>query len=150
MSPHPASAAGSKPNILLINTDDQRWDTMRVMPKTMKWLKGGRNFDRATVSIPSCCPSRASLLTGQFPHNEGVRRQTDGAHIKHSDTLPVQLRKAGYKSAMTGKYLNSWPLDSPPPGFDHYSAMHGGYQGFKTFTDGKLQWVNAYSTTWYT
>jgi len=147
--PAPASAAGGKPNILLINTDDQRWDTMRILPKTMKWLKGARNFDRATVSIPSCCPSRASLLTGQFPHNDGVRLQTDGAHIRTGDTLPVLLHKAGYKTAMAGKYLNSWPLDSPPPGFDHYSAMHGGYQGFKTFTDGKLEWVNAYSTTWY-
>ncbi|NUT33213.1 MAG: sulfatase-like hydrolase/transferase [Hamadaea sp.] len=139
----------TRPNILLVNTDDQRWDTMRVMPKTMRWLKNGRTFDRATVSIPSCCPSRASLLTGQYPHNDNVRLQVDGPKIRTADTLPVILRKSGYKTAMAGKYLNSWPIDSPPPGFDHYSAMHGGYQGFKTFTDGKLQWVNAYSTTWY-
>jgi len=145
----PVTEAATKPNILLINSDDQRWDTMRVMPKTMKWLKGARNFDRATVSIPSCCPSRASMLTGQFPHNSDVHRQTDGPKLHTNELLPVLLRKAGYRTAMAGKFLNSWPLDSAPPGFDHYSAMHGGYQGFKTFTDGKLQWVNAYSTTWY-
>ncbi|WP_169734304.1 sulfatase family protein [Hamadaea tsunoensis] len=142
-------ASAPKPNILLINTDDQRWDTMRVMPKTMKWLKNARGFDRATVSIPSCCPSRSGLISGRYPHNNKVRHQDDAPNMDMSTTMPVLLRKAGYHTAMAGKFLNSWPLDSPPPGFDHYSAMHGGYQGFKTFTDNKLEWVNAYSTTWY-
>jgi arylsulfatase A-like enzyme len=140
--------AAAKPNILLINTDDQRWDTMRVMPKTRKWFEGGRSFDRATVSIPSCCPSRASLLTGQYPHNTTVLRQADGEKIHTADTLPVLLHKAGYRTAMAGKYLNSWPLTTPPAGFDHYTTDHGGYQGFNTDTDGKLQRVGAYSTTW--
>lgn len=139
----------TKPNILLINTDDQRWDTMRVMPKTMGWLSDARSFDRATVTIPSCCPSRASLFSGRYPHNDGVRHQDDAPNLDMSKTLPVLLRNGGYQTAMAGKYLNSWPLEKAPPGFDHYSAMHGGYQGFKTFDDGKLKWVNDYSTTWY-
>lgn len=66
----------TKPNILLINTDDQRWDTMRVMPETLGWLKDARTFDRATVTIPSCCPSRASLFSGRYRTTTGCATRT--------------------------------------------------------------------------
>lgn len=151
-SPPPAAQTqteATRPNILVINTDDQRWDTMRVMPKTMGWFKDARTFDRATVTIPSCCPSRASLFSGRYPHNDGVRHQADAPNLDMSKTLPVLLHNAGYKTAMAGKYLNSWPLKKAPPGFDHYSANHGSYQPLTAFEDGQLRTVDAYSTTWW-
>src|SRR5262249_3047916 len=65
--PAVAPRASARPNILLINTDDQRWDTLSFLPKTMNWMSNARNFDRFQVAIPSCCPSRADLFSGRYP-----------------------------------------------------------------------------------
>jgi arylsulfatase A-like enzyme len=121
------------PNILLINTDDQRADTLDVMPKLRNWFAHGRQFPNFQVNIPSCCPSRATLLSGRYTHNNGVRRQEEASHLKMEATLPAMLWRAGYATAMAGKYLNSWPLTSPPPFFDSYAAIHGGYDRFNVF-----------------
>ena len=62
-----------RPNIVLLVTDDQRWDTLSVMPRLMDTLaRDGVVFRNAFVPTPLCSPSRASLLTGQYAHNTGV------------------------------------------------------------------------------
>src|SRR5215210_7163616 len=62
-----------RPNVLLILTDDQTVESMRVMEKTLRLLgEEGTTFRNSFVSTPLCCPSRATLLTGQYAHNHGV------------------------------------------------------------------------------
>ncbi len=68
--------AGEQPTILLIVTDDQRWDTLWSMPTVQQELvRKGVTFTEAIVPVSLCCPSRASILTGRHAHSTGVYRQ---------------------------------------------------------------------------
>ena len=65
----------TRPNIVLVLTDDMRWDELENMPKTKAFLAaGGARFTQAYVSNSLCCPSRTSTLTGQYSSNNGVWR----------------------------------------------------------------------------
>src|SRR5687767_16003547 len=65
----------SRPNILFVMTDDQPMDTMTAMPEVRTRVRDmGMNLSNAYVSESLCCPSRASILRGQYPHNTGVMR----------------------------------------------------------------------------
>src|SRR5207249_3940240 len=85
-APTDAEALNLRPNVLFIVTDDQRLaGTMAYMPKTMRWFKsgaplsgiaGGTEFGNGFVTTPLCCPSRASILTGQYAHNHGAKFET--------------------------------------------------------------------------
>src|SRR3712207_4232562 len=67
------TATASRPNILVIMTDDQRLDDQRVLSRTRALLADrGTTFDNSFVAYALCCPSRATFLTGQYPHNHGV------------------------------------------------------------------------------
>ena len=72
----PAASAAEpeeRPSILLVLTDDQRWDTLGVMPTVQRELVGrGVTFTEAVAVNPLCCPSRATILTGQYSHTTGV------------------------------------------------------------------------------
>ena len=97
-----------RPNILLIVTDDQRRDAFdkRTMPAT-RWLitKKGTVFTDAIVTKSSCCPSRPTIRTGQYGHNNGVLANAPGYRsLKDPDnTLPVWLEQPGYRTAHLGK-----------------------------------------------
>jgi len=109
----------SRPNILIIMTDDQSHDTMtdQFMPFTKSLIADqGINFRRAYISTPICCPSRASFLTGKYAANTGVHVNKD--HLKQT-TLVNRLHDSGYYTGITGKYLNSWPADARPE-FDYW------------------------------
>ena len=71
-----AAARGGRthvPNIVFILTDDQRWDTMQVMPEVRRLLGAhGITFENSFVSTSLCCPSRATILTGRYSHHTGV------------------------------------------------------------------------------
>jgi len=118
-----SAAAEAKPNLLLIVTDDQRYDSLSVMPSTRA------NFDvpfrTAIVTTPLCCPSRASILTGEYAHNHGVTTN-NGASVfipRADESLGSWLQEEGYFTGFVGKYLNRYPLSAPlPAGFDeaHY------------------------------
>ncbi|HSU85056.1 MAG TPA: sulfatase [Thermoanaerobaculia bacterium] len=125
-----AARGESRPNILVIMTDDQRLDQMRVLPKTLALLGAkGTTFDNSFVDVSLCCPSRSTFLTGQYAHNHGV--QANGGphggyiHLDHSNTLPVWLQEAGYYTAHVGKYLNNYGVDSPapPPGWSRWFGL---------------------------
>src|SRR5690349_21154124 len=78
VSEHLISDAGaqtsSRPTVSLPLTDDQTLDEMQVLPQTQALIGGqGTTFNRAYVSYPLCCPSRAAILTGQYMHNNGVQ-----------------------------------------------------------------------------
>jgi arylsulfatase A-like enzyme len=134
-----AEAQGaSRPNILIIVTDDQRPDphAYGVMPKTWRIFRGGGTFfRRAFTTTPTCCPARASIFSGQYAHNHGVLKNFDGGKLDLSRTLQAELKNAGYQTALSGKYLNE--VDGAPPYFDHYAKMSGlaGKVGFPGYYD---------------
>ena len=114
------AAAASRPNILVIMTDDQRLDDQRVLSRTQDLLAAsGTTFDNSFVSYALCCPSRATFLTGQYPHNHGVLANSgpNGGYsrLDSSNTVAVWLQKAGYYTAHVGKYLNGYGTASPKP-----------------------------------
>ena len=123
-TPLSSSATGpSRPNILIILSDDQRYDTMDYMPRTMaRIFKEGVAFPNAYVTTSLCCPSRSSILTGMYAHNHGVRLNTIPLE---KETFVERLRKAGYYTGQVGKYLNSWD-GSARPEFDFWVASPGG------------------------
>jgi arylsulfatase A-like enzyme len=142
-----AAVAGA-PNVLVIVTDDQRTGTMVAMPKTLQWLgSGGMTFDQAYVTTPSCCPSRASIFSGRYVHNHGVRQQKLGANLDHRSTMQRQLKAGGYFTGMAGKFLNRWSLGTRPPYFDRYAVANGGYNNATWGIDGVVKKVATYTTT---
>ncbi|MEF3304571.1 arylsulfatase [Paenibacillus sp. GYB003] len=102
-----------KPNVLLIMTDQQRWDTIgccgnkAIETPNLDWLASmGTVFTSAYTPSPSCIPARASLLTGMDPWNTGIlgmgRGQGQmGVGFRH--TLPGELAQAGYHTQGVGK-----------------------------------------------
>jgi len=118
------SASGDwRPNILLIITDDQRYDTMEFMPLTKKRIfDEGVVFTNAYITTPVCGPSRASILTGMYAHHHNVRTNQDTLWRK---TFVERLHQAGYYTGLVGKYLNSWD-GSYRPEFDFWAALEGG------------------------
>jgi N-acetylglucosamine-6-sulfatase len=119
------------PNILVIMTDDQTLESMRVMENVNRLVGAeGTTFSNAFASFPVCCPSRATYLTGQYAHNNTVLDNLPpegGWHkLKAAEALPVWLQEAGYHTVHVGKYLNGWgsysPLE-PPPGWDEWFGL---------------------------
>jgi N-acetylglucosamine-6-sulfatase len=117
--------------IVLILTDDQRWDTTWAMPTVRSELADrGVTFKNAFVVNALCCPSRASILTGRYSH--GTRVYSNGgrfggfASFKDVSTVATWLDKAGYRTAWIGKYLNQY-VDANasyiPPGWDRWYAV---------------------------
>jgi N-acetylglucosamine-6-sulfatase len=111
-----AGAAPARPNIVVIETDDQTVESMRVMDNVRALIGNhGATFKNSFVNYSLCCPSRATFLTGQYEHNHGVlgNLPPDGGFERfqelHGDNnLAVWLRRAGYQTAMIGKYLNGY------------------------------------------
>jgi arylsulfatase A-like enzyme len=125
-----AASAQAAPNIVLVLTDDQRWDTLGVMPTVQEELVNrGVTFANAFAVDPLCCPSRASLLTGNYPHTTGVwwnGGRLGGWNAFRDDeasTLAVWLRAGGYRTGFLGKYLNSYNSTIVPPGWDRWYSF---------------------------
>ena len=125
-----SNSASARPNFVIILSDDERWDHMQYMPLTSQLLSAETvRFGNAIATTPLCCPSRASLLTGQYIHNHGVLQNsgTNGSRFKLKDgsTLATWLQGAGYRTAMIGKYFNDYGFYSPyiPPGWSDWHAV---------------------------
>jgi N-acetylglucosamine-6-sulfatase len=137
------------PNVLLIVTDDQRWDTLWSMPVVQRELVDrGVTFSDTFVSNPLCCPSRASILTGNYSHTTAVYRQKPpfGAFETFQDhsTLATWLHDAGYETGMFGKYLDAYQHAAitgyVPPGWDRWMAfVHSGYYDYGLTVDGRFE-----------
>ena len=102
------------PNILLILTDQQRTDTLGFRSQTPcrtpnmdRLAKEGISFDRAICSSPLCLPSRASIFTGQYPHQVDMMQNSDT--LQAPPTLTDRLKARGYYTAYAGK----WHLEPP-------------------------------------
>ncbi len=119
-----------RPNVIVIATDDQNVTDMFVMQQTLGLLGGrGATFTNSFVSYPLCCPSRATFLTGQYAHNHGVLSDQQYGLLDSSNTLAVWLRRAKYRTAMVGKYLNGYGVFNRreiPKGWSQWYALTGG------------------------
>ena len=110
--------------MLILETDDQTVESMRVMANVQRLLAAeGTTFANSFVANSLCCPSRSTLLTGQYSHNNGVfsNQFPSGGYYKldSSNTLAVWLQRAGYHTALVGKYLNQYGTrnaNEVPPG----------------------------------
>ena len=149
-APTAHSAPPKRPNIVVIMTDDQTVESMRVMKNVKRLLVDqGTTFDNSFVSFSLCCPSRATFLTGQYAHNHGVlaNKPPYGGYyaLDSSNTLPVWLKRAGYETILVGKYLNGYGSTTTreiPPGWTewHGAVDHSAYQfyGYTLNENGKL------------
>ena len=145
-----ASARG--PNVVVVMTDDQRYDDMPPMPKTRRLIgKAGVTFTRFYASYPVCCPARATFFTGQYAHNHGVKclyPECGGGYgaLKQGEYLPVWLERAGYATAHIGKFLNGYGLDRAPDvpkGWTEWYGLvdHSTYRmwGYKIHENGRTR-----------
>src|SRR3954454_22444167 len=99
------ATAQPRPNIIVVQTDDQNPVELnyRTMPATERLLAGaGTTFDDYLVATPMCCPSRASLLTGEYPHNDGITATIPA--IPPSSTLRT-LCRPGCRRRATGQLM---------------------------------------------
>src|SRR5690606_19409235 len=98
--------------------DDQNLDQFnrKTMPATTRLLADrGTTFTDYVVTTPLCCPSRATYLTGQYIHNNGVTSNTYKKLEDKGNVLPVWLQRAGYRTAHVGKFLNNYAKDLDDP-----------------------------------
>jgi N-acetylglucosamine-6-sulfatase len=128
-SPRTTPAHGQpRPNVVLFITDDQHYELVNYMPIVQRELVArGVTFSNAYATTPLCCPSRASILTGQYAHNHGVWRN-QGFHggyrwLDASSTVAVWLQQAGVRTMLFGKYLNLYANERIPPGWDDWYAI---------------------------
>jgi N-acetylglucosamine-6-sulfatase len=127
------------PSIVLVLTDDQRFDTLAAMPSVQKDLVDhGVTFTNGFVSDSLCCPSRASILTGQYASQTGVwgnKEPFGGWHAFHDrSTVATRLRAKGYHTALFGKYLNGYhDTTYIPPGWEHWAAFDGSASAYNLY-----------------
>ncbi|HSJ92544.1 MAG TPA: sulfatase-like hydrolase/transferase, partial [Gaiellaceae bacterium] len=137
----PAGAQAAKPDIVLVLTDDQRWDSLDAMPTvTSELVEKGVTFTNAFVSNPLCCPSRASILTGLHSHSTLVYTNAKpyGGYswFDDSSTVATWLRRAGYRTGYVGKYLNGYTVPDVPRGWDRWVGYWNGFYGYTVSVDG--------------
>lgn len=106
------SVPARAPNIVVITLDDMRWDELAYAPNALRVIADrGITFENSFAPYPLCCPSRASFLTGRYAHNHGVLSHVSPfgfGSFRDNRTLATQLQRAGYHTALVGKYLNGY------------------------------------------
>jgi N-acetylglucosamine-6-sulfatase len=130
----------TRPNIVFVLTDDLAWNLVQFMPHVLAMQKAGVSFTNYFVTDSLCCPSRASIFTGRYPHNTGVFRNTgnDGGYLVFRDrgheeaTFATSLSAAGYRTALLGKYLNGYlpAKHRPAPGWSFWAVGGNAYPEF--------------------
>jgi N-acetylglucosamine-6-sulfatase len=150
-TPAHARGGGGRPNVVVLETDDQTASSMWAMPNVQRLLGDeGVTFDNSFVSYALCCPSRATFLTGEYAHNNGVFDNVApfGGYYRlyGSQTLPVWLSAAGYRTIHLGKYLNRYGTKDPrevPPGWTDWHGLVDPttyrYFGFTMNENGRLR-----------
>ena len=140
-----------RPNIILILTDDLAVQdlnakTLSHMPNLRSLIKHGTTFENAFVTDSLCCPSRATILRGQYPHNTGVLSNgpPNGGYEKFRDlgrensTVATWLQDAGYRTVLIGKYMNDYQGTQIPPGWDKWYAVSGNYMSTELNENGHI------------
>lgn len=151
------------PNIVVLMSDDQDdKGSIELMEKLNTLVgKNGVRFKNSFTNFPLCCPSRAGFLTGQCVMNSGVKGnspKSGGGYQKllptEGNTLPVWLQKAGYTTALIGKYLNGWEtmnkwspyVPKVPPGWSVWRGMKNtySYYGYSIMLEDRLEYHGGY------
>jgi N-acetylglucosamine-6-sulfatase len=167
--PLPQGYPSSRPNVVFILTDDLSWDLLRFMPEVRKMQQEGMTFTNYTVADSLCCPSRATIFTGQFPHNTKVTANSGPfggfpefhrRRLEEKTYAYTMQRGAGYRTAMLGKYLNGYipykRVDGRrgyvPPGWSSWNVAGNGYLGYNynLATDRKLAYFGDSSSDYLT
>jgi N-acetylglucosamine-6-sulfatase len=126
----PFFSKSNRPNFIVIISDDQSHDSMQFMPETKALIfDQGVTFAQGFDTTPLCCPSRASIFTGMYAHDDGVKVNTDKLSDKYQ-TVITALHNHGYYTGLVGKYLNSW-LGEPRPEFDSWVSWPGSVASYQ-------------------
>ena len=136
-----AQDATKPPNIVVLVTDDQRWDAMRAAgneqihtPNMDKLAEGGVRFQNAFSTTAICCASRATLMTGMYSSTHGIEDfSTNLPPALFAKSYPALLREAGYSTAFVGKYGIGRNL--PKEQFDYFNGFAGQGQYFNKVGD---------------
>jgi Sulfatase len=138
--PAGSTAAPARPNVVFVLTDDLAWNLVRYMPHVRDMRRRGVTFTRYFVTDSLCCPSRASIFAGRFPHNTRVftNQPPDGGYQVFRNrrgersTFATSLRRRGYLTGMMGKYLNGYQSSSlvVPPGWSEWDVGGNAYANF--------------------
>ena len=141
-----AGPARGTPNVILIDVDDMRYDSLWVMDRLNQAAERGTTFGKFFDTTPLCCPSRASLQTGLYARNHGVVGNTapEGGFTAFNDssTLATWLHNGGIRTGLVGRYLNEYTTEYIPPGWDSWFALqqadedHGNYYDYRVTIDG--------------
>jgi arylsulfatase A-like enzyme len=109
------AATSGRPDILIFLTDDQRAAGSMVEMPTVRRVfgQGGTRFPNGYVTTPMCCPSRASIFSGQYAHNTGIITD-NGTNFDPRYTWERYLHQNGYYTGLIGKYLNGVPTPDAP------------------------------------
>jgi arylsulfatase A-like enzyme len=107
----PEAREAPRPNVVVILVDDLRWDDIRVAghpfvetPNIDRVAREGARFLNAFAATPLCSPSRASILTGQHIHTNGIIDNTARDSASHRlKTFAIPLQAVGYRTAFVGK-----------------------------------------------
>ena len=128
-----ANDASKRPNIILVLSDDHRYNFMGFAEGSPDFLETpamdrmaarGAHFQNMFVCTSLCSPSRASILTGQYTHRHKV---VDNQRPVPEGTVffPEYLQQAGYETAYVGKWHMGHDDDAPRKGFDHWVSFRG-------------------------
>ncbi|HVS14378.1 MAG TPA: sulfatase [Thermoanaerobaculia bacterium] len=152
------AAQASEPprNVILILSDDHRYDFMSFHPRAPAFLAtpgmdrmagAGAHLANAFVTTSLCSPSRASILTGQYAHRHGVVDNTSGIP-PGTVFFPELLQASGWRTAYVGKWHMGEDVDDPRPGFDHWVSFRGQgvYVDPELNIDGERREVKGYTT----
>lgn len=130
-----------KPNILLITSDQQHWNTIGAFnpeihtPNLDRLVREGTTFDRAYCPNPTCTPSRASIITGMYPSQHGA--WTLGTKLlEDRHTVGEDFKQAGYRTGLIGK-AHFQPLTSTEefPSLEAYPILQD-LEFWKNYKDG--------------
>ncbi len=136
----------NRPNIIVVMTDDQSLYTILDSNQNLSTnifgnlIKNGTTFTNSFVVTSQCDPSRATFMTGQYPHNHGILTNDQGYSFDHSNTLSVWLQNAGYKTSLVGKYFPLTHSDKViEPGWDNWiMTPHAEYYNYSLNENGKI------------
>ena len=143
-------------NVILILSDDHRYDFMGFMPRAPDWLDTpsldrmaaeGAHLANAFVTTALCSPSRASIFTGQYAHRHGVVDNTSPVP-EGTRFFPEELQAAGWRTGYVGKWHMGEDSDAPRPGFDFWVSFRGQgvYEDPELNINGTRQRIPGYTT----
>src|SRR5215207_11613111 len=145
-----SSEPAKQPNVILILTDDLDYQLLQEhsahYPNLQKLAAEGTTFENAFVSDPLCCPSRATILRGQYAHNHEClsNEPPHGGFEKfralghQNPTMATWLDAEGYRTIFVGKYMNGYEGTHVPPGWDGWYAVSGNYMSSDLNENGRI------------